>query len=262
MKIAILYICTGRYNQFFKGFYDSCEKYFLAGRAEKHYFVWTDDLNLSSAGNVHFTYHKCRGFPDDSLFRFDMFLEREEELRSFDYLFFFNANTLFVSDVRDEILPGLEDGGLVGIIGVGGVRYQWIPSLYPYERNKKSTAYISPFGKRYRYYSGAINGGITCCYLKMIKELSYNTRTDYANGIVAIYHDESHLNKYLRTHKCKELGMDYTYPETKQLPGHVKIMLIDKTKYDTYFTKGRDRSLLGRINKVMRRIGRGIQWYF
>lgn len=29
MKVAILYICTGKYNQFFKGFFESCEKYLL-----------------------------------------------------------------------------------------------------------------------------------------------------------------------------------------------------------------------------------------
>ena len=29
MKIAILYICTGKYNLFFKDFYTSCEKYLL-----------------------------------------------------------------------------------------------------------------------------------------------------------------------------------------------------------------------------------------
>ena len=29
MKVAILYICTGIYSQFWNGFYESCNKYFL-----------------------------------------------------------------------------------------------------------------------------------------------------------------------------------------------------------------------------------------
>ena len=41
MKVAILYICTGRYAQFFDGFYKSAEQYLLQG-VEKRYFVFTD----------------------------------------------------------------------------------------------------------------------------------------------------------------------------------------------------------------------------
>lgn len=37
MKVAILYICTGKYNQFFKGFFESCEKYLLKDIAQLEY---------------------------------------------------------------------------------------------------------------------------------------------------------------------------------------------------------------------------------
>ena len=70
-QIAILYICTGKYNQFFHEFYTSCERYFLVDQAiNKQYFVWTDDVSLCNADNVHLIYHACQGFPADSLFRF------------------------------------------------------------------------------------------------------------------------------------------------------------------------------------------------
>ena len=45
MKIAILYICTGKYNIFWKDFYTSCEKNFIPN-SEKHYFVFTDAENI------------------------------------------------------------------------------------------------------------------------------------------------------------------------------------------------------------------------
>ena len=45
MKVAILYICTGRYAQFFDGFYKSAEQYLLKG-IEKRYFVFTDQEQL------------------------------------------------------------------------------------------------------------------------------------------------------------------------------------------------------------------------
>ena len=70
MKVAILYICTGRYAQFFDGFYKSAEQYLLQG-VEKRYFVFTDQEQLTEAANVELLIRPCRGFPEDSLFRFD-----------------------------------------------------------------------------------------------------------------------------------------------------------------------------------------------
>ena len=74
MKIAILYICTGKYNQFFNDFYSSCESKFLKGRADKEYFVFTDDLSISNQKNVHLIERQCMGFPLDSLLRFEIFM--------------------------------------------------------------------------------------------------------------------------------------------------------------------------------------------
>lgn len=80
MKIAILYICTGKYNHFFRAFYENSEKYFMKDEAERQYIVFTDDMNLSDAPNVYLNYKKYKGFPMDSLFRFDMFLRVKEEI--------------------------------------------------------------------------------------------------------------------------------------------------------------------------------------
>ena len=53
MKVAILYICTGKYNQFFKGFFESCEKYLLKDIAQLEYYVFKYDMYLSDESNVH-----------------------------------------------------------------------------------------------------------------------------------------------------------------------------------------------------------------
>lgn len=90
MKVAILYICTGKYNQFFQEFFSSCEKFFLPG-IEKDYFVFTDNMNICDIHNVYLRYKQCEGFPKDSLFRFEMFLNIKKELKQYDYIFFFNS---------------------------------------------------------------------------------------------------------------------------------------------------------------------------
>lgn len=44
-KIAILYICTGKYEELFDDFYESSEKYFFQNDY-RHYFVFTDSERI------------------------------------------------------------------------------------------------------------------------------------------------------------------------------------------------------------------------
>ena len=259
MKVAVLYICTGKYNQFFEMFYKSCEEHFLKRIAEIEYFVFTDDVNLCRDSKVHIYKRKCQGFPLDSLFRFDMFLSIKKELVHFDYVFFFNANMQFVKNIGTEILPNLEEQ-LVAVIHPGF--YKKPSFLYPYERNKRSTAYIPPHKDRYFYYMGSLNGGRTEAYLKLVEECSKNTHIDYDNGFVAMVHDESHLNKYLSDHNCLKLSPAYAYPEGWNLPFDAKILIRDKVKIDPYFNKGRDHSLKGKFKKGWQMLCRAVKWYF
>lgn len=257
MKVAILYICTGKYNQFFKDFYESSEKYFLKGIANIEYFVFTDDLNLSKFNNVHLFKKECRGFPMDSLFRFDMFLSIKDKLKKFDYLFFFNANMLFVSSVGIEILP--KNNGLVAVLHPG--YYKKFSFFFPYDRNKKSTAYIPPFKQKYRYYMGSLNGGTFDSYMNLVQECSKNIHYDYDRNYIALFHDESHLNKYLSEHDCMGLSPAYAYPEGAHFPFSPKIILRDKVKIDSYFNKGRDFSIKGRLKKIIEIVYRAVMWY-
>lgn len=256
MKIAILYICTGKYNQFFRGFYQSSEQLFVRN-IEKDYFVFTDNLRLCDATNVFLIQKESRGFPLDSLFRFDMFLSVKDRLLSYDYVFFFNSNMLFVDSVGDEILPKNED--LVAVVHPG--YYNKCSFLFPYERNKKSTAYIRYAKKAYRYYMGSLNGGKTMAYLKLIEECAKNVNLDFDQKIIAMVHDESHLNKYLSEHSCLGISPSYAYPEGWKLPFKSKIIIRDKVKVDSYFNKGRDHSFIGKLIKLFQIIYRSIIWY-
>lgn len=258
MKVAVLYICTGKYNQFFKGFFDSSEKYFLKGIADIEYFVFTDDLKLSDSAKVHLFKRKCQGFPLDSLFRFDMFLSIADKLKDFDYCFFFNANMLFVDTVGKEFLP--EKEGLMAVIHPGF--FNKSAATLPYERNKNSTAYIPRIsGQKYHYYMGSLNGGKTKEFLSLAKTCSDNTHDDYDRNVIAQVHDESHLNKYMTSHKCLGLSPAYAYPEGWKLPFNPKIIIRDKVKIDSYFNKGRDFSLKGRVKKGIRIVRNMIKWY-
>lgn len=259
MRIAILYICTGKYNQFWDGFYQSSENFFLKGKADKEYFVFTDNMELCKDKRVHLHYRECQGFPFDSLFRFDLFLSIEEEIKNFDHIFFFNANMQFVKPVGEEFLPTDEDGNLTAVLHPLILRRPFF--FYSYERNKKSLAYI-PLVRhhQYHYYMGSLNGGRAKEYLELVRTCAKNTRTDYENGIIAMVHDESHLNRYLFDHKCKALAPSYAYPEGKNMGYEPIILIRDKVKVDKYFNKGRDTSKLGKVKMVWSWIYRAILW--
>ena len=94
-RVAVVYICTGKYKRFFADFYESAKAYLLKDVAEVRYFVFTDDMELTKADDVELIKRECQGFPADSLGRFDMFLSIEDRLQAYDYTFFFNANMKF-----------------------------------------------------------------------------------------------------------------------------------------------------------------------
>lgn len=259
MKIAILYICTGKYHIFFKDFYESCEHFFLPGE-DRTYFVFSDHKELADYSKVRFCYKECEGFPADSLFRFRTFLSVESELKEYDYVFFFNSNMRFVATVDDSVLPGEENGFMCCLDADYDKRYPH-PCFYPYERRGKSLAFIPRGLKKYDYYHAGLNGGRAKEYLEFCKTLHENIVKDFQNGIVAIYHDESHVNKYFSEHPCLSLHSEYGTAEGSLKEKNAKIILVDKTKYSNYFNKGRSTSIWGKIKKVFWMIKHIVSWY-
>lgn len=264
LKIGIICVCTGKYSKFFEGFYSTCEKNFLPLESEKEYFVFTDNLQLSSQPNVHLIEKECKGFPMDALFRYDMILEHEQELARMDYIYSFNSNSEFLLPIGREVLPESEDQ-IVACVWPRKHKKFSPACMYPYERNKKSRAYISPYDGRgkYYYHMGSFNGGHAHIYLSMAHTLADNIRYDWEQGIVAIFHDESHLNKYLRHHPCKILPREWHYPE-EWLNGRFipQVGLRHKVSVDKYFDKGRKHSQWARTKRAFERIWRAVSWYF
>ena len=235
-NIAILYICTGKYDIFWEDFYKTSEKYFL-NNSEKHYFVFTDAQSIydENCDRVHKIYQKTLGWPYNTLMRFNMFKGIEEKLKEFDYIFFLNANMLFVDYVGEEILP--KEEGL--LVAKHPAFYDKDVDEYPYDRNEKSLAYI-PYGQGDVYVQGAFNGGKSRDFLQLINELDKNINIDLDNDVIALWHDESQLNRYivnkpgvriLEPMYCYPCGMEVSYPK--------KIYAVSKqAKFDVKSFKG------------------------
>ena len=71
------------------------------------------------------------------------------------------------------------------------------------ESRPQSRAYMEPGAPRLCYFAGGLVGGRTEEFVEMAKAIRAAIDEDDGREVVAIWHDESHLNKYLSV--CHEL---------------------------------------------------------
>jgi hypothetical protein len=259
VRIAILYICTGQYSLFWQDFYRSAEE-FLFNKFIKHYFVFTDDISIKSGDKITVLHKEYGGFPHDSMFRFEMFNGISRELQKFDYVYFFNSNMRIIKPVSEDIFPDSYESGLVGVIHPG--HYNHNPVRFPYERNPRSKAYIPHKYNSYKYYMGGMFGGVAESFLRLSERCAEWIRDDLKSGIVAVYHDESHLNRYFIETKILELDPGYGYPEGWNIPFTPRIILMDKVLHGgNSFVKERSPGLIKKFQKISESLFNGFLWY-
>lgn len=225
---GILYICTGKYIQFWDEFYKSSQQYLLPN-VKKVYFVFTDgELNTYGNRDVHTIYQEQLPFPYPTLYRFRYFLKAEQQLAALDYIYFFNSNIIFKQTITEqEFLPGADED-LVAILHPG--YYDSPPETFTLEKNKRSTAYV-PYTKVKHYYAGGLMGGKSADFITACKKIDANIRKDEKWFRMAVWHDESHWNHYLSTGvKYKTLNPGYMYAEGFNMPFEVKALLLNKSK--------------------------------
>jgi hypothetical protein len=159
-------------------------------------------------------------WPMPTLMRYHTFLQQEEILSKYDYIFYCDVDMAFVDVVGDEILgKGLTSGT--------NPMYYLDKSMYPpYEPNSHSTAYIPRPGRivneenkpRFQplYFAGGFQGGKADLYLAAMKVMRKNIDKDFAQSYIAIWNEESHWNKYLFEHPedLIVLNPSYIYPDS------------------------------------------------
>jgi hypothetical protein len=88
---------------------------------------------------------------------------------------------------------------------------------YPgaFETNSLSLSHITETDDLSVYYQGCLWGGKVPDVLELIDELSNRVDKDLENNVIAVWHDESHLNKFFieRKESVHTLGPEFAYPE-------------------------------------------------
>lgn len=210
MKIGIIFIGTSKYRQFFEGFYEGITKNFLPEH-HKHFFVFTDDVNdkCFAVPNVEKFEIQHQGWPFITLHRFKFIRTAEESLKKMDNVFFVDADLWCVNPVSENDVP--LQSPLIGVQHPG-----FVEKIGTFETDTRSNANI--FDDYYDvsvYRQGCLWGGKTDDFLKMVKELDEKVDDDMTRKIVAVWHDESHMNKYFLQHKdeVKTLHPGFAQPQ-------------------------------------------------
>jgi histo-blood group ABO system transferase len=239
MRIALFVIATNKYFQFVEPLVESVEKYFL----ENHKIDIFLHTNLESNGELERRFNNqnrvsCKFFhishkpwPFMTLERYAIFNQHDigkplSELDNnnvYDYAFYCDVDMLFVEKVGDEILGP----NLTATIHPGF--FNKPRELFTYEENSESLAYIGR-NEGVFYFAGGFQGGTAKAYGKAINDLATNIKKDLSNGIMAVWHDESHWNKHLLHNPPSViLSPSYCFPENwNWLPFKKRLLALDK----------------------------------
>ncbi len=191
MTAAIVFIGTAGYKKFFDGYYEGITKNFLLN-TKKTFFVFTDDIKdaVFDKEDVVKIQIEHQGWPWITLNRFKYILMAKDKLSAYDTVFFIDADLWAVSNVTENDI-NLEKP-LVGVQHPG-----FFNKIGTFETDSRSKASI--FDGRYdlkNYRQGCFWGGKSKEFLKMVQTVYEWVEEDLKNEIVAVWHDESHTNKY------------------------------------------------------------------
>lgn len=263
MKIAILYICTGKYSVFWEPFVSTCEKYFYPG-VEKTYFVFTDDEELikkfRDVPNIHPYFQRRAGWPYDTLLRFNSFATVQDLLPEFDYCYFWNANAVFLKTVDESVIPfPTKEKELVLWRHTLGYDHDK-PEQFNAETNPESEAYV-PKGAFCRSYGGGFFGGTPDGFIRMSLILRDRIARDLEKGLIATQHDQSHIVKYGTEVPCIEVPRDVIVSE-EYIEGRAPYVIFTNKQHLGGMHKLREMSLGFRVKtslyEVCRRVSGAI----
>lgn len=215
-NIGLCITATGKYISFVKPLIESARTYFCTNHAVT-FFVFTDG-NLEPAPDIVKIYQNKLGWPHDTLKRFHFYDSARDYLARMDYIFATDADMLFVDHVGNEILGNLVATQHPGFVGVRGT----------YETDSRSTAQVKNYEGR-SYYAGGFYGASAQQFLELVRTCKEHIDEDLNRNYIALWHDESHLNRYFIDHVPDIiLSPSYCYPESLSLPFAKKLLALDK----------------------------------
>jgi len=208
MKIALLSLIDGQSIDQWQSFVFQTQRSFMPF-AERQYFLFSsDEAPTRLPPGVEW----CQ--QNDQTLDFD---KRHcllptlpiDLLCQFDWVFYLSLNLTFFRAIGRDLLPK-RDHELVVVQHAEYVNLP--PDRLPFERNQKSTAYVS-IGQGIYYVTHQIVGGRPRIFQAMAESMHQSLIEDCRNGVVAERLPEAHLNRYLIDHPHCLKHSGYCYPQ-------------------------------------------------
>lgn len=234
VKVGVLCICLNPpYWEYAKEMLEGLNRYFLKkhdikDKYEVKLMIWSDIPETAFNTNL------IKVFPTEpvewplpTLLRYNLFLQQEENIKDFDYLFYIDVDMRITDWIGEEILGD-------GLTAAEHPMYALKKNFYPpIEPNPDSSAYIKRPGmmvnddgkSRFKpfYYAGGFQGGKTKDFIKAMKVMRANIDKDFNKNYIAIWNDESHWNRYLyEVPPTVVLNPSYIYPDSLIAEYYVK----------------------------------------
>ncbi|XP_066466670.1 histo-blood group ABO system transferase [Tiliqua scincoides] len=237
VSIGLTVFAIKKYMTFLKGFLQTAERYFMTGH-RVNYYIFTDRVEAIPKVKLR-KGRKIVPLKIQNYLRWqDISMRRMETIRNFsqqqfihevEYLVCVDVDMIFRHPVGVEILSEL--------FGTLHPAFYFAErDIFTYERRPDSQAYIPPEEGDF-YYAGGFFGGTVAEVCKLTEMCHKAIMMDKEKNLEAVWHDESHLNKYFLYHKpTKILSPEYLWDDN--------IISPKKPKIKRFLTVGKNHSAI------------------
>jgi hypothetical protein len=240
-SIVVLNIATNKYFEYWKQLVESAEAYTVQ-EDQVQFWLFTDQseeakLYAKKFSNISVQVFEIPslGWPDATLLRYEIFLEQvfKSHVDIFVYL---DVDMLITKNPWSAIRENLSNSEICLVEHPGywrpkgrkgvmcyllnprlllrdGLLLLEFGALGKWEINKNSTAYV-PRSLRKHYFCGGIWFGRQNAIRQMISQLASNVKEDSSRGLMAVWHDESHLNQWAVNNKHNSESPRLCFDET------------------------------------------------
>ena len=259
-SIGIISIATNNYLRYWQSMVQSLLQE-VRDIHSIHLYLFTDsvheaELFVSHLKDLQVTIIEIPSYawPEATLYRYRIYSTHAERLQS-DILMHLDADMMINADFVSKLKNLFRNSGIALVAHPGFWRPQRITSLLrlyfmspkklysdlkmkvfmgslgSWEVNNLSAAYV-PRLKRKRYVCGGTWIGTRKEFLNLAKVLDENVKMDELNEILAIWHDESHLNHWASKNSYTQLTPEFcfagSYPQLKSITP--LITAVDKNR--------------------------------
>jgi histo-blood group ABO system transferase len=220
VRVGVLIVATNKYFELFPPLARSIRQHLRIPGAEVRLFCFTN-VEAAVEADTTLVHVDHQPWPLVTLLRYKFFTDHADLLSTMDHLVYVDADMRFVAPVGSEIL-----GDRVCVLHPG---FHASPRAdFTYETNPRSRAYVAP-ERGQHYFQNCFQAGRADLFLDMARELDEAIREDLRNNLIAVWWDESHMNRFMVDHPpTRILHPGYAYPEGWDLPFEAKVMGLAK----------------------------------